>query len=131
MWNLGGQPKASSDLPAVIIYDGECGFCGHWIRWFQARLDSSVHPAPSSTETLNAYGVSRADADRAVQWIDGDVRAAGARAVAAWFQTSRKRRWRFLGRLIASRPAAPFAEAVYRFVARNRNWLPDGKRRRR
>ena len=120
----------SARLPAVIIYDGECGFCAHWIGWLDARLGSPVRPAPSSSDNLNAYGISRADADQAVQWAAGDKRAAGARAVAAWLQTSRKRRWRLLGDFIAARPIAPIAEAVYRLVARNRHRLPSGGSRR-
>jgi predicted DCC family thiol-disulfide oxidoreductase YuxK len=116
-------PERENPQP-VIIYDDDCTFCRHWIAWFDARLESSAQPKPSTDATLAIYDVSRADADASVQWVSGNDRTSGARAVAAWFKSSGNGRWRLLGRLIASRPIVPLSEAIYRFVARNRHRLP-------
>jgi predicted DCC family thiol-disulfide oxidoreductase YuxK len=113
----------------VIIYDGGCSFCRHWIAWFDAHLASPVRPKPSTNATLAMHGVSRADADASVQWVAESDRASGARAVAAWFKTSSKLRWRILGRLISFRPVTPFAETAYGVIARNRHRLPSGVNR--
>ena len=86
-----------------LLYDGDCRFCTAGIAWMRRRFDPAA-------ESLPAEGLD------AVQWVDGDVRASGADAVAAWLRTSR--RLRPVVRLIPL--GLPLGRLLYPLLARNR-----------
>ena len=86
-----------------LLYDGDCDFCTRGIAWLDRRFDPAAGSEP-------AQGLE------AVTWVDGDVRATGADAVAAWLRTSR--RLRPLVRLIPL--GLPLGRLLYPVVARNR-----------
>jgi predicted DCC family thiol-disulfide oxidoreductase YuxK len=86
-----------------LLYDGDCRFCTESIAWMRRRFDPAA-------ESLPAEGLD------AVRWVDGDARASGADAIAAWLRTSR--RLRPVVRLIPL--GLPLGRLLYPVVARNR-----------
>jgi predicted DCC family thiol-disulfide oxidoreductase YuxK len=113
-----------------LIYDGDCAFCTRSARWIAARwVQGTATITPSSTWSdadLAAAGLTRADVDAAVWWIDdaGETER-GDRAVAAALRAAPG--WpRVVGRAISARPMRWIAPTAYRLVARNRHRLPGG-----
>lgn len=87
-----------------LLYDGDCRFCTRGIAWMERRFDPTADSLPA--QNLDA-----------VQWVDGDVRASGADAIAAWLRTSRR-----LRPLVALIPLGlPLGRLLYPMVARNRS----------
>ena len=91
-----------------LLYDGDCAFCTAAIAWMQRRFDPEAETAPVRSGELDA-----------VQWVDGDVRASGADAIAAWLRSARK-----LRPLVRLTPVGlPLGRLLYPVVARNRSRL--------
>jgi predicted DCC family thiol-disulfide oxidoreductase YuxK len=74
---------------------------------------------------IDALGVTAAECDAAVQWVDGSRRAAGPGAIAALLRTSHLG-WRVAGVLLGSRLGQALTWPFYRWVARNRHRMPGG-----
>jgi predicted DCC family thiol-disulfide oxidoreductase YuxK len=89
-----------------LLYDGDCAFCTDSIAWLRRRFDPVAPAVP-------ARGLD------AVRWEDGDERASGADAIAAWLRSSR--RLRPVVRLIPV--GLPLGRRLYPVVARNRGRL--------
>jgi lipase maturation factor 1 len=105
----------------VLIYDGECHFCGRWVvRWQEMTGDRVIY-RPSQEAAADYPEIPAEDFDRAVQWVGTDGKRASAAgavfcalALAGWW-----------GRLLLTlyRRVAPwrvFVEFGYRIVATNR-----------
>ncbi|SFQ42994.1 Predicted thiol-disulfide oxidoreductase YuxK, DCC family [Amycolatopsis arida] len=114
----------SATTGAVLLYDGDCGFCTKSVAWldqrnllgFPARPWQSVpdHELPASPEALMTEVVLTRPGRRPL---------GGADAIAACVRESPSR-LRFAGRLLALPGLRGLARAVYRLVARNRYRLP-------
>jgi predicted DCC family thiol-disulfide oxidoreductase YuxK len=89
-----------------LLYDGDCAFCTAGIGWLRRRFDPEA-------ESLPARDLE------AVQWVDGDVSASGADAIAAWLGSAR--RLRPVVRLIPL--GLPLGRLLYPVVAANRSRL--------
>jgi predicted DCC family thiol-disulfide oxidoreductase YuxK len=110
------------DADGVLVFDGDCVLCRGVASYAQRHTAGNVELLPGDPATLRRLGVSQADAARAVQWVGrSGERSSGAAAIADWLAVSPARRWRLAGRVLRSRFVP--AEAVYRFVARNRRLL--------
>jgi predicted DCC family thiol-disulfide oxidoreductase YuxK len=111
----------------ILVYDGDCGFCTSSVQWLRAALPAFPAARPWQVLDLAALGLTRAEADAAVQWVAADgTRLAGARAFAALLREQPVAVLRLLGRLCDARPVRPLAAGVYRIVAANRHRLPGG-----
>ncbi len=64
-----------------LIYDGDCGFCGYWARYWQKLTGDSVEYRPYQQVLAQYPAIPEAEFQRAVQFIapDGE-RASGAEA---------------------------------------------------
>jgi predicted DCC family thiol-disulfide oxidoreductase YuxK len=111
--------------PAVFLYDGDCAFCSSCARWLQRWVPSPVPLRPWQFVDVGALGLTPAECDTAVQWVDGPRRAAGPAAIAALLRTSGLG-WRVVGRLLGTRVGLALAWPPYRWVARNRDRMPGG-----
>ena len=109
----------------VFLYDGDCAFCSSCARWLQRWVPTPVPVRPWQFTDIGALGISAAECDAAVQWIDGPRHAAGPGAIAALLRTSRVW-WRAAGWLLGTRVGLTLAWPVYRWVASNRDRLPGG-----
>lgn len=100
--------------PPTLIYDGECEFCRRCADWLRARR-TPPQIVDYQSAPLAAWGVSRDDCERAVQWI-GRERREGAGAVAAALVQCGVP-WSWAGRLIAAPGIRRIADRVYQRVA--------------
>jgi predicted DCC family thiol-disulfide oxidoreductase YuxK len=112
-------------VAGVLIYDADCGFC----QWSlaQGRRFLPVMPStePFQTADLDRFGLSRAQASAALQFVrsDGSV-VAGHLAVAAVLMGQPRFGWRLLGSTITV-PGISWATGLaYRWIARHRYLLP-------
>lgn len=88
------------------------------------RLGLDADVAPWQTADLGALGVSRADAEHSVQWVEptGEI-SAGAQA-AGRLLLRVGGAWALLGRLLLMPPFSLLGELVYRGVSAVRGRLP-------
>lgn len=110
---------------ALLITDGDCGFCQRSADWLQKHFPGQWVNAPSQTLDLAVHGLTQKDVDTQV-WLlipdaNGFRRYGGAKAVAKLL---------FLQPKFYIKPIAIFAflpmtsqiaHVVYRWVAKNRS----------
>jgi predicted DCC family thiol-disulfide oxidoreductase YuxK len=82
----GAESVDTPEAPAInarpqLIYDGDCGFCGYWARYWQKLTGDSVEYRPYQQVLAQYPAIPEAEFQRAVQFIapDGE-RASGAEA---------------------------------------------------
>jgi predicted DCC family thiol-disulfide oxidoreductase YuxK len=124
-------------MSPIVIYDADCGFCTRTKTWMEAldhfgliRWLPRFHP---ETEKLN---ISNEASERALQWVNGEDRASGYRAVKriamrlplfwagvavlGWLSP-----WALLAPAVFLTPVSnPVGDPVYAWIARNRHRLP-------
>jgi len=66
----------------LLIYDGKCGFCGLWLKYWRALTGSRIAYAPSQEVGAKYPQIPKEEFSKSVQLVreDGSV-ASGARAV--------------------------------------------------
>lgn len=122
--------KTESVSQPVFLFDGDCAFCSTAARFITRRIPTKAKVVAWQFADLAALGVTQAEAESAVQWIDGrgpDDRgvAAGPVAIARLLRDAGSF-WRPMGQLLGLRPVLVGAWPVYRWVSRNRHRLPGG-----
>ncbi len=115
---------------ATFLYDGDCGFCMRWVRWFRARVgEGVVFRAFSSAEAeIARVGLTVEECRRAAYLIDesavnGPRVYGGAAAVNFLLRQMPGRRrvgWRWLGRAYRVPGIRQVEDLGYRWVAKNR-----------
>lgn len=108
----------------TLLYDGTCGFCTLVVEHAVHRLPDRVTWLPWQSADLGAYGVSEAEASRAVQLVDPSGRVESGAAAVARVLVLSGGAWSLLGRVLLAPPVSYVAEAVYRVVALVRGRLP-------
>lgn len=110
---------------AVLVYDGDCGFCTRCVRVLE-RMHVRADIVAWQFADLDELGLTQGEASDAVQWVepDGTVRG-GHEAVAAALMNA-GRLWWPVGRMLLLPGASGLAARVYRLVADNRHRLPGG-----
>jgi predicted DCC family thiol-disulfide oxidoreductase YuxK len=121
----GNQSADAIEAPAAgprprLVYDGDCGFCGYWARYWEKLTGDRVEYRPYQ-EVLGQYpAISEADFRRAVQFIAPDGRRASA-AEASFLTLSYARGKGFWLALYRHLPGfAPVSELAYAFIAAHR-----------
>jgi predicted DCC family thiol-disulfide oxidoreductase YuxK len=104
----------------VLIYDGDCQFCGYWARYWQELTGDSVSYRPYQEAAEQYPAIPVADFQRAVQYIGPDgQRASAAEASLLTLSHARgKRIWLTLYRRLPGFGAV--AEFAYAFTAAHR-----------
>jgi predicted DCC family thiol-disulfide oxidoreductase YuxK len=114
---------------AVLVFDGDCGFCTSAARWLERGFRHGERAEAwqlLGEEGLARLGLTPKDAEQAAWWADREGRrerghrAAGRALVAAggWRRGA--------GRLILTPPTSWLAAGAYRLVVRWRHRLPGG-----
>ena len=105
----------------LLIYDGDCGFCGYWARYWQKLTGDSVEYRPYQQVIAQYPTISEAEFQRAVQFIAPDGRrASGAEASFLTLAHARgKGFWLALYRYLPG--LAPLSELAYAFIAKRRS----------
>jgi predicted DCC family thiol-disulfide oxidoreductase YuxK len=104
----------------VLIYDGDCGFCLYWARYWQKLTGERVAFRPYQEVAAQYPAIAREDFQRAVQYISPDGRRASA-AEASFLTLSHARgkgAWLWLYRKAPG--FAQLAERAYAFTAAHR-----------
>src|SRR5579863_1588240 len=114
------QPVSGAATRPRLIYDGDCGFCGYWARYWQKLTGDKVDYRPYQDVAADHPKISIAEFQRAVQYVAPDGRiASGAEASFETLSHARGRRaWLWLYRSLPG--FAPLAEWTYAFIARRR-----------
>jgi predicted DCC family thiol-disulfide oxidoreductase YuxK len=119
------RPTAAATKP-IMLYDGDCGFCTHWIHRISGWSRPRVPIVAYQSVDLAPLGVTAWRADREVLYVNaGGQVYGGAQAFARMLLTGRAT-WRAVGVLLAVPPTRWLAAGVYRVVANNRMRLPAG-----
>jgi len=105
---------------ALLIYDGDCGFCVYSVRYWQKLTGDAVEYRPYQEVGAQFPDISQAQFQRAIQYIAPDGRRASA--AEASFLTLSHARGRGIGLwLYRHLPGfAPVSEWAYKFVAAHR-----------
>ena len=79
----GNQSASSVDPPAagprpLLVYDGDCGFCGYWARYWNKLTGDAVDYRPYQDVAAQYPAIPVSDFQRAVQYIAPDGRRASA-----------------------------------------------------
>ena len=108
----------------VLIYDGDCAFCRHWVDKTRAFLPAFPTAITSQSITLDDYGLSVDDVTR-YAWLITPTRHVAGGAIARTLLIHQPRfSLRLLGYLLSVWPLPLVADTVYRLVAKNRHRLP-------
>jgi predicted DCC family thiol-disulfide oxidoreductase YuxK len=122
----GNQSVSAVDLPAadprpLLIYDGDCAFCGYWARYWKKLTGDRVCYRPYQEVAAQYPAIPLADFQRAVQYITPD--GGHASAAEASFLTLRNARgkgiWLALYRKLPG--FAAISELTYAFMAAHRS----------
>lgn len=125
----------------VFLYDGDCSFCSTCANFIERRIPTGADVTPWQFADLDALGVTQAQAEDAVIWIDraadggpagaaddggssGEI-TAGPVAIARLLVDAGSF-WRPLGWVLDLPPVRWVAWPVYRLISRNRHRLPGG-----
>ncbi len=103
-----------------LIYDGDCGFCLYWARYWKALTGEAVEYRPFQEVAAQYPAIPLADFQRAVQYIGPDGRRASA-TEASFLALSHAPGSGIWLRLYRHAPGfAAAAERVYAFIAAHR-----------
>jgi predicted DCC family thiol-disulfide oxidoreductase YuxK len=119
----GGQRTAQSVVETprpLLIYDGECGFCGFWARYWQRLTGDAVRYEPYQQVGGEFPQIAPEDFRRAVQYIapDGRIAAAAEASFLTLSHAPGKAFWLWLYRHVPG--FAWVAERAYAFTAAHR-----------
>ncbi len=111
----------TSALQPLLVYDGDCAFCGYWARYWQKLTGDSVDYKPYQEVAAQYPTIPLADFQRAVQYIAPDGHHASA-AEASFLTLSHARGKRFWLALYRKLPGfAAISELAYAFTAAHRS----------
>jgi predicted DCC family thiol-disulfide oxidoreductase YuxK len=112
-------PSAAGPRP-LLVYDGDCGFCGYWARYWQQLTGDSVDYKPYQEVAAQYPSIAVTDFQRAVQYITPDGHRASA--AEASFRTLSHARGRGIWfALYRHLPGfAAVSELAYAFIAAHR-----------
>lgn len=110
----------------TLVYDGDCAFCTRCVDWMSSRMRRLPVIVPWQRADLESLGLSAAQCEVALQFVNGDGRiSSGERAVARVLLHAGSG-WKVLGAVLLVPGVRHLAGLVYRWVARNRHRLPGG-----
>ena len=121
----GTQPADPGETPPAgarpqLLYDGDCGFCFYWARYWQRLTGDSVDYRPYQQVLAQYPAIPEAEFQRAVQFVEPDGRRASA-AEASFLTLSHAPGKGFWLALYRHLPGfAPVSELAYAFIARHR-----------
>lgn len=109
----------------TLVFDGDCAFCTSSVALvgrFGLRADTAIAWQQAD---LAALGLTEAQCQDKVQWVDKGQASSGHEALARLLLNSALP-WRPLGRLLLLPPLNWLAARAYDWVARHRHQLPGG-----
>ena len=110
----------------MFLFDGDCAFCTTCAGFIERHVHTRAHVVAWQFADLDRLGVAQADAEAAVQWIDGEHPVAAGPVAISRLLRDGGGVWRPLGYLLGLRPVLWVAWPAYRWISRNRHRLPGG-----
>jgi predicted DCC family thiol-disulfide oxidoreductase YuxK len=108
----------------TLVYDGDCSFCSACAQFIERRIPTRAAVVPWQFADLPGLGLTQAQVEEAVQWVDTDgTVAAGPDAVALLLRDA-GRLWEVPGRALQLGPVRLAAWPAYRWIANHRHMLP-------
>ena len=104
---------------AVVIFDGECGFCRRRVEWLRKHAKAELDTIAWQEADLASLALTAAQCQQRVQWVDGTLHASGGAAIARCLQGCGQP-WRVLGSAMRLPGIRSLTELGYRVVAANR-----------
>ncbi|WP_433307777.1 thiol-disulfide oxidoreductase DCC family protein [Actinoplanes sp. CA-030573] len=114
-----------SGVTPTFVYDGDCAFCTTCADFIERRIPTRARIVPWQFADLDALGLTTAQCEEAVQWVDDESRAAGPDAIALLLRDA-GRFWQVAGGALELGPVRLAAWPVYRWIAGHRHLLPGG-----
>jgi predicted DCC family thiol-disulfide oxidoreductase YuxK len=111
---------------ALLIYEGDCGFCNRCARFISRRMPSRAELKPWQRVDLDAYGIPRSRVRHEIVWVAPDGRIDGGAQAVAKLLLDCGGLWAALGALLRVPPFRWIGHGVYRLVANNRDRMPGG-----
>lgn len=110
----------ASDSKPLLIYDGDCGFCTYWARYWQNLTGDRVSYAPYQEAAAQYPAIPLAEFQRAVQYIapDGNIASAAEASFLTLSHARGKGIWLALYRNLPG--FAAITERAYAFIASHR-----------
>lgn len=118
--------RENGDGPAVLVFDGDCGFCTTVARHFESRLASVVHAVPWQRADLARMGLTPQLAADQVYLVRNGHLFAGAECFAELMNMHGDPFHRALARAMRAPGIRQVGAWAYTRVARNRHRLPGG-----
>jgi predicted DCC family thiol-disulfide oxidoreductase YuxK len=110
-------------MQPVVIYDGDCGFCSRSVRFAQTRVAPNLVYLPSQKVNLADYGLTKADCEKALQFVSSDNQVVAAERAVIQILKQGNIGFRYLGLLMLLPGAKLLSKLGYQLVARNRGKL--------
>lgn len=111
---------------AVLIFDGDCGFCTTTANRIKDESTTPIEVRPWQGTELAEYGLTEAEASAKVQMVaDGKVYA-GHAAFAKILRLQKQWWFKLLGVFLVIPPLSWGARVGYYYVAKYRHKLPGG-----
>jgi predicted DCC family thiol-disulfide oxidoreductase YuxK len=111
---------------ALLIFDGDCGFCSSCARFIARRLPTDAEVKPWQRVNLAAYGVAPEQTQHEVVWVATDGRIDGGAQAVARLLLDCGGLWTVPGAVLRVPPFRWIGHGLYRLVANNRDRMPGG-----
>jgi len=104
----------------LLVFDGDCGFCRYWVRYWQQLTGRSVDYAPYQEVGHKFPQISQAQFARSIQYIgtDGNIASGAEASYLTLSHAPGKAFWLILYRVVPG--FAWVTELLYAFIARHR-----------
>jgi len=111
---------------AVLIFDGDCGFCTTVANYLTKRTRVPVRAEAWQLTDLNQYGLTPEQTAVKVYFITQKGVFAGARAMAFLLSAQNNFFYYCIGKLLSVPPFSWLAVPAYMLIAKYRHKLPGG-----
>ena len=111
---------------AVLIFDGDCGFCTTTANYIKKNSSALIEIHPWQWVELSEYGLTKEKASAKVQMIANGQNFAGHKAFAKLLRIQKQWWFKVLGGLMVTPPFSWGARVAYYFVSKYRHKLPGG-----
>lgn len=112
--------------PAILIFDGDCGFCTSTSNFIERNSSSPIAAHPWQFIDVTQYGLTQAQTAAKVYLVRDGHGYAGHEAFAQILILQRNVFLRTLGYMLMVPPLSWLARPGYSLVARFRHKLPGG-----
>ncbi len=113
-------------MTPTLVYDGDCAFCSACAQFIERRIPTRAAVVPWQFADLPALGLTQAQVEEAVQWVDADGTVASGPDAVALLLRDAGRLWEVPGRVLQLGPVRLAAWPAYRWIANHRHMLPGG-----